>query len=232
VLRETIARGGVVVIPSFAVDRTEVALFHLRRLVRAGRILPVPVYVDSPMALAALRIYKSAIAGGSAEIRSGRNQDDVLDPGNLIEVRTVAESKALNQQSGPMIIISASGMATGGRVLHHLSQRLPDPRNSVVLVGFQAEGTRGRTLRDGAPSVKMLGRYVPVRAEIADVPGFSVHADQEELLAWLETAQRPPELVCVVHGNPPACNALRDAIEGRLGWKATVAANMEELSLG
>ncbi|MGO9059955.1 MAG: MBL fold metallo-hydrolase RNA specificity domain-containing protein [Candidatus Binataceae bacterium] len=232
VLRDTIKRGGVVLIPSFAVDRTEVVLFHLRRLVRAGRIPPVPVYVDSPMALAALRIYKSAIAGESAEMRSDRNQDEVFDPENLFEVRTVAESKALNQQSGPMIIVSASGMATGGRVLHHLSQRLPDPRNSVLLVGFQAEGTRGRTLRDGAPSVKMLGHHVPVRAEIADVPGFSVHADQEELLAWLGTAQRAPELVCVVHGNPPACNALCDAIKSRLGWKATVAANMEELSLG
>lgn len=231
VLRDTIGRGGVVLIPSFAVDRTEVVLFHLRRLLHAGRIPRVPVYVDSPMALAALRIYKSALADGDPEIRSGLD-GDVLDPGDLIEVRTVEESKALNQQAGPMIIISASGMATGGRVLHHLSQRLADPRNSVLLVGFQAEGTRGRTLRDGAPAVKMLGHYVPVRAQIADVPAFSVHADQEETLAWLACAPRAPELVCVVHGNPSACNALHDAIKDRLGWNVTVATDMEELNLG
>jgi metallo-beta-lactamase family protein len=231
VLSDTIARGGVALIPSFAVDRTEVVLFHLRRMVRSGEIPPVPVYVDSPMALAALRLYKSAMAESGSELRPAPGDADVLDPGHLIEVRTVAESRALNERPGPMIIVSASGMATGGRVLHHLSHRLEDPRNSVILVGFQAEGTRGRALRDGAPAVKMLGRWVPVRAQIADVPAFSAHADQEETLSWLGSAPHPPSAVWVVHGNPPSCEALCGLIKTRLGWNAKVAALMEEISL-
>jgi metallo-beta-lactamase family protein len=122
-------------------------------------------------------------------------------------------------------------MASGGRVLHHLAQRLPDPKNSVVLVGFQAEGTRGRTLADGAKEIKMLGRYVGVRAEVVSVPAFSVHADRRELVAWLRRAPRPPETVFVVHGEPPAATALHDAIERELGWTAAVPRYLEVVRL-
>lgn len=231
-LVRTFERGGMVVIPSFAVDRTEVILFHLRRLTRAGRIPNVPVYVDSPMALATLQVYRRAIADGTPEIqRELRSGDDPFDPGHLIEVRRVEESMAINEQRGPGVIISASGMATGGRVLHHLLQRLPEPRNTIVLVGFQAEGTRGRALADGAKAVKMLGRYIAVRADVVDVPAFSVHADQGEILAWLRTAPRAPQTTFIVHGEPVAADALHAAIEGQLGWTAAVPRYMEQVRL-
>jgi metallo-beta-lactamase family protein len=229
-IARTAERGGVVVIPSFAVDRTEVVLFHLRRLIRARRVPPIPVYVDSPMALATLRVYKHEIAARCPEIREGITPDD-LDPGDLHEVRTVDESIALNFQKGPMIIISASGMATGGRVLHHLANRLGDERNAVILVGYQAAGTRGRRLLEGEPTIKLLGRYIGVRAEIVNVPAFSVHSDQAETLQWLSTAPRPPEVCYVVHGDPAAAQALHDAIRRELRWNAVVPHHLEQVRL-
>ena len=226
----TVERGGSIVIPSFAVDRTEVLLLHLRRLVRDGRVPNLPVYVDSPMALAALGVYRQALAAGGIEIRPGFAGDgDPFDPGQLVEARTVEDSMAINDATGPIIIVSASGMASGGRVLHHLAHRLPDPRNTVVLVGYQAEGTRGRSLADGARELKLLGRYVGVRADVVSVPAFSVHADRREIVAWLRRAPRPPETVFVVHGEPPAAAALHDAIEAELGWTAAVPRFLERV---
>jgi metallo-beta-lactamase family protein len=185
----TAQRGGMVVIPSFAVNRTEVVLFHVRRLVQTGQIPNLPVYVESPMALAALQVYRQAIAAGSPDIHPALRADtDPFDPGRLGEIPTTAPSIAINAQRFPSMIIAACGMATGGRVLHHLGQRLPDPRHTVILVGFQTEGTRGRSFLDGARSVKMLGRYVPVCTEVVHVPAFAVRADQTELLDWLRTA--------------------------------------------
>jgi metallo-beta-lactamase family protein len=228
----TAERGGVIVIPSFAVDRTEVILFHLRTMVQAGRIPELPIYVDSPMALSALKLYTDAIAVGDAEIRPEMaGHAEVLDPGLTSEITTREESIALNQLDGPIIIISASGMATGGRVLHHLARRLPDSRNSVILVGYQAEGTRGRLLLEGASTVKLLGRYVPVRAEVVSVPAFSVHADREEILKWLATAPRPPELVFIVHGDPAAAQSLRGAVRKELGWDAIVPRHLEQVRI-
>ena len=228
----TAARGGVIVIPSFAVDRTEIVLFHLRCLELEKRIPKLPIYVDSPMALAALKLYQSAIAAGDSAIKPEvRGKPEMLEPANLSEVKTVEASIALNSQSGPMIIIAASGMATGGRVLHHLAHRLSDQRNTVVLVGYQAAETRGRLLLEGAPSVKMLGRYVPVRAEIVDLPAFSVHADQAEILAWLKSAAAPPEIVYIVHGEPAAAEHLRAAIVRELGWSAVVPRYLERVRL-
>jgi len=231
-IAHTIEGGGVAVIPSFAVDRTEVVLFHLCRIIRESRIPAIPIYVDSPMALAALRLYKTAIANGTAEVRPEMiGQQELLDPGNLTEVRTPNESKALNASGGPMVIVSASGMATGGRVLHHLAHRLTDSRNTVILVGYQAAGTRGRSLLDGADSVKMLGRYVPVRAKIVNVPAFSVHADRGELIAWLRGAKRRPQVAYVVHGDPPASAALREAISHQLGWNAVMPHHLEQVRI-
>lgn len=219
----TAARGGVVVLPSFAVDRTEVILFHLRRLVRAGRVPNLPVYVDSPMALASLAVYRQAIAEGSPEVQPElAREEDPFDPGRLVEAHKAEQSKAINERSGPLIVISASGMATGGRVLHHLLRRLPDERNTVLLAGFQAAGTRGRTLLDGARSIKMLGCYVPVRAEVVHVPAFSVHADQTEITDWLRGAPRPPSAVFFVHGEPEATASLHALVERELGWNAVV----------
>lgn len=228
----TAARGGMIIIPSFAVDRTEVILFHLHQLIEARRVPNMPVYVDSPMALAALEVYRQALSLGGVELNSTIQQEDhPFDPGRLIEARSVAQSMAINEQRYPSIIISASGMATGGRVLHHLANRLPDHRNTVVLVGFQTEGTRGRLLLEGARALKMLGRYVPVRAEIVNVPAFSVHADQTETLDWLRTAPREPDTVFVVHGEQDAAMALHEKIETGLGWTAAVPRQLEQVRL-
>ncbi|HEX9814115.1 MAG TPA: MBL fold metallo-hydrolase, partial [Myxococcota bacterium] len=185
-IQRVVDRAGVAVVPAFAVDRTEVILFHLKRLVESGKIPALPTFVDSPMALASLEVYRNAIREGDDQIRPELREDlEILRPVNLTEARTVEASKAIRDVRGPAMIISASGMATGGRVLHHLAQRLPDPRNSVIFVGFQPAGTRGRALIDGQRDAKLLGRHVPVRSEIVDLSNFSVHADQSELLDWL-----------------------------------------------
>jgi metallo-beta-lactamase family protein len=223
VVNRTIRRGGSVVIPAFAVDRTEVILMALRRLRASERIPDLPVYVDSPMALAALRIYRDAIRDGFPELRPDLcGAADPFDPGNLHETRTVEESKSLNSPRWPCIIISASGMVSGGRVLHHLEGLLPDEVNTVVLAGYQALGTRGRDLLDGANTLKIHGRYVPVRAEVVEVPTFSVHADATEVVAWLARAPRPPDVCYVVHGEPDAAAALRRRIAAELGWTTVV----------
>jgi metallo-beta-lactamase family protein len=231
-LVRTIARRGIVIVPSFAVDRTEVVLFHLERLVRARRVPAVPVYVDSPMATAALKVYRAAAARGDEDLRPEvAAAPELFNPAGLIETRTVEESIALNSLTGPAIIISASGMATGGRVLHHLANRLPDPANTVILVGYQADGTRGRRLLNGEPQIKMLGRYVPVKAEVVNVQAFSVRADQAELIGWLRVAPRPPEKVYVVHGDPAAAEALSAAIVKELKWNAIVAEQLQTVRL-
>ena len=232
VIRRTAARGGTVVIPAFAVDRTEVLLHHLRLLRAEGAIPDVPIAVDSPMALASLKVYREAVRDSSRDVRPELlDGPDPFTPDGLIEVRDVDGSKELDHRADPKIIVSASGMATGGRVLHHLARYLPDHRSSVVLVGFQAAGTRGRSLAEGARQVKLLGRYVPVRAEVVDLPSFSVHADHGELMAWLGTAPREPSAVYVVHGEPEGSAALVDAVADELGWVAVAPAYRERVTL-
>jgi metallo-beta-lactamase family protein len=228
----TAERGGAVVIPAFAVDRTEVLLLTLRRLEAAGLIPHLPVYADSPMALASLHAYERAVAAGDEEIRPElRGRADPFDPRDLVEAHHVEDSKAIHEAGLPCIIVSASGMATGGRVLHHLARRLPEARNSVVLVGYQAAGTRGRRLLDGASEVKLLGRYVPVRAEIVDAGGFSVHADGEELIAWAGQMPAAPRVAFTVHGEAEAAEALRGELAKRLGWSAVVPGHGERVRL-
>lgn len=231
-VRTTLQRGGTVLVPAFAVDRTEIVLHVLREAVLRGELPQVPVYVDSPMALAALEVYRRALhegaAGGvGADVRPElRDGCDPFDPGDLREVHDVRGSIALNAPGFPCVVVSASGMGTGGRVVHHLAEQLPDPRNTVVLVGFQAEGTRGRRLLDGERALKMLGRYVPVRAEVVDVPDFSVHADADELLEWLYPCVRspegPPEQCLVVHGEPHAAEVLASRVRDELDLAAVV----------
>ena len=218
VVTRTARRGGIVLIPAFAVDRTEVLLTVLHELMTAGRIPPLPVYVDSPMALRVLDVYRSAMRTANPleclPIRA-EAPDDLFDPGGgLHECPTVEDSKSLNELTAPAIIISASGMASGGRVLHHLARLLPDHRNSVVLCGFQAAGTRGRTLADGARSVKMLGRYVPVRADVEVLRSLSVHADADGLHDWITGLPEAPATVFVVHGEPEASAALAERLVG------------------
>lgn len=230
VVRRTAARGGSIVIPSFAVDRTEVVLLALARLVHEDRIPRLPIYADSPMALAVLDVYRKAMAGGSDEVRPGPWPDDPFDEaGDLREVPTPDGSRALHDLPFPAVILSASGMASGGRVLHHLARRLPDPRNAVVLVGFQAPGTRGDVLASGAQTVKLLGRYVAVRAEVLALRCFSVHADEDELLAWLGEAPHAPDVAYVVHGEPDAAAVVRERVSHELGWPAVVPRHGERV---
>jgi metallo-beta-lactamase family protein len=231
-ITRTAARGGTVLIPAFAVDRTEVVLHHLRQMTSSGAIPALPIYVDSPMALDALSVYRQAIRHHDPEIRPDLDAStDPFDNGWVTEVRAVEDSKALADLHGPMIIVSASGMATGGRVVHHLDRLLPNARNTVLLVGFQAPGTRGRQLADGARDLKMFGRYLRVRAEVVDLAAFSVHADQDELVAWLGTAARPPEVTYLVHGEPDASEALRDRINADDAQHAVVPKHHERVRL-
>jgi metallo-beta-lactamase family protein len=228
----TVARGGVVLVPSFAIDRTELLLLALRELTRAGRIPRLPVYVDSPMALAALEVYRRAVREAVPEIRASlRGMDDPFDPGDLRLARTVEESIRLNAPGEPCVVISASGMATGGRVVHHLAHLAPQPRNLILLPGFQVPGTRGRALLDGARSLKMFGGYVPVRAEVVGAEEFSAHVDADGMLAWLRDAPRPPQTCYVVHGEPGAAATLAQRIDDELGWCAVRPRHAERVLL-
>lgn len=231
-IRRTVERGGTVIIPAFAVDRTEVLLHHLGHLHDRGELPDVPIYVDSPMALAALRVYREAIDAASPELRP----ELLADPtpflsDRVIEAHEPDESKAITASPEPKIVISASGMASGGRVVHHLARYLPDARHTVILVGFQAAGTRGRALAEGAEELKMLGRYVRVRAEVANLPAFSVHADVDELLDWLRTSSTEPKAVFCVHGEESASHALAARITGELDWAAVVPRHGERVLL-
>jgi metallo-beta-lactamase family protein len=230
VIRRTVRRGGVVLMPAFAVDRTPVVLHHLRQMTADGRIPPLPVFVDSPMALAALEVYRNAIQEGSAEIRA-LGDGDPLDPGDLRLAHSVEESVRLNDPDFPCIIVSASGMATGGRVLHHLAHQLPSSRNTVILPGYQVPGTRGRQLLDGARAVKIHGRYVPVRAEVVSAPEFSAHADADELLGWLGRSPRQPDIAYVVHGQKDAAWTFAGRVEHQLEWTAVVPRYLETVRL-
>ena len=223
-LRRAFNRGGVVLAPAFSIDRTPVLLMALRELMRSGQLPTVPVYVDSPMALAALDVYRDAVRSGAEEIRAdlrGRSGDP-FDPGQLRLVHSVEESIRLNNPGEPCIIISASGMATGGRVVHHLEHLLPGPENLILLPGFQVAGTRGRDLLDGATSLKMYGRYVPVRAQVVGVDEFSAHADARGVVDWLRTSAVAPRTCYVVHGELDASQALARDIERDLGCCAVV----------
>ncbi|MGW1344475.1 MBL fold metallo-hydrolase RNA specificity domain-containing protein [Kribbella sp. NPDC002412] len=231
-IRTTAERGGVVLIPAFAIDRTAVLLHELTALARDGLMPRLPVYVNSPMALAALNVYRSAVSNKAPELRPEVvGGPDPFDPGDLRLVHSVEESIRISDPGRPSVVISASGMATGGRVLHHLARLLPGARNTVVLPGFQVPGTRGRALLDGARSVKIHGRYVPVRARIVGLSEFSAHADSGELVQWLSAAPQPPELVYVVHGEDHARAELAARIQDELDWTAVTPGHLERVRL-
>jgi metallo-beta-lactamase family protein len=224
IVNRVVKRGGSIVIPAFAIGRTQTFMYYLRQLENLQRVPKVPVYVDSPMALNATQLYLKH--NEDHDLQFARDEQNGGDPLSVHEfhlTRSVEESKGINNVKTPCIIISASGMVTGGRVLHHLAQRLGDARNCVILGGFQAEGTRGRALQEGAKTLSLYGQMVPVLAEIVEMGQLSAHAGKSELMRWLTGLQVPPKQVYLTHGEPAAAQSLQQAITEKFRWKAAVA---------
>jgi metallo-beta-lactamase family protein len=234
-LRDEILRavreGGAIVMPAFAIGRTQEVLFTVRALEQAKAIPEIPVFVDSPMAVDATPIFLAHRADHDDEMHAlvvaGA---EPLRPARVTFARSPDQSRAINGVKGPCLILSASGMATGGRVLHHLSRRLPDPSTTVLLVGFQAPGTRGASLQAGAETLRIHGEDVPVKARVATIAGFSAHADEAEVSRWLASFASPPHRTFLVHGEPTALSAAKQRMD-RLGWTAQVPRHLEEVTL-
>ena len=231
-IRETAERGGSVIVPAFAVERTQKFLFMLKELMETGKIPRLPVYCDSPMAIRAVDIFlkhSDEYTPQAAELI--RKYGSPLEWKGFTFAQTSAQSKMINESHVPSIIVSSSGMVTGGRILHHLAQRLPDPRNLVIFIGFQAPGTRGAMIKNRAPEVKIFGDFVPIRAQVAALEQFSDHADPPEMLEWLRTFQNKPAVTYLVHGEPMASSQLRDLMKKELGWNVQVAEYMERVEV-
>ena len=231
-IRETVGRGGSVVVPAFAVERTAKFIFMLKELMESGQVQRIPVFCDSPMAIKAVEIFLKHSEEYTAEAA-----DLIKKFGSPIEwpgftfAETAEQSKKINENQFPSIILSSSGMVTGGRILHHLAQRLPDPKNLVLFIGFQAPGTRGFTIKSGAPEVKIYGDFVPIRAQVAALEQFSDHADPPEMLEWLRTFRNEPTVTYLVHGEPAASSQLRDLMTKELGWNVQIAEYMERVEV-
>ncbi|MGE0114941.1 MAG: MBL fold metallo-hydrolase RNA specificity domain-containing protein [Steroidobacteraceae bacterium] len=226
IITRTCTRGGTVLIPSFAVGRAQSLLYHLQRLQAAQRIPSVPIYLDSPMAVDASDVFCNHPNDHKLSKEQCRELCNVAH-----YVRDTEESKALNNDYAPKIIISASGMATGGRVLHHLHHLVTDPRNTILFAGFQAGGTRGAALVGGATEIKVHGQVLPVKAEIANLEMLSAHADADEILGWLRNFKEAPKTTFVTHGEPVAADVLRHRIEEDLHWRCQVPEYLEKLEL-
>jgi metallo-beta-lactamase family protein len=226
IINKTVARKGVVIIPVFAVGRAQELLYYIHLLKAAGTIGNVPAYLNSPMAVDVTQIYHQH----RSEHRLTPAQCDAMCHAAHL-VNSVEESKQLNLQSGPMIILAASGMATGGRVVHHLKAFAPDPHNTILFVGFQAAGTRGAAILNGAESVKIHGEYVPVRAEVQALSNLSAHADYAEIMGWLGGFETPPRQTFITHGEPTAADALRHRIEETRRWRCLVPDYLQTVNL-
>jgi len=231
VVNETMDRGGRVIVPAFAVGRAEEVLYWLKRLEDAGRVRPVPVYLDSPMAVAALNFYARHERELDPDVRHGTGEIGAYATKRFQPIVSSRESREVVAARDPAIVISASGMATGGRVLHHLAAALPDSRNTILFVGFQAQGTRGRALIDGATTVKIHGGIVPVAARIEKVDSMSAHADSREIVQWLATFRSRPERVYLVHGEPPVQDVLKGTIEKLGDWSVHVPQHGETVEV-
>jgi metallo-beta-lactamase family protein len=232
IINETTGRGGRVIIPAFAIGRVEELLYWLKRLEDQNRLKPVPVYVDSPMAVSALNFYRKHEQELDVDVRSRHADVSAFCVKRLQPIASPKESKEITGSRGPAIVISASGMATGGRVLHHLAAGLPDPRNTVLFVGFQAAGTRGRSLVDGAKAVKIHGQAIPVAARVVKLDGMSAHADATEISGWIRTFTKPPQVTYLVHGEPSAQDALKRHIESTFGWNVRIPQHGQRVEVG
>jgi metallo-beta-lactamase family protein len=240
VINTTAERGGKVIIPAFALGRVEEVLYWIGRLEDARRIPVLPVFVDSPMARAVLDIYGSrlhemdadvAVGGQGGTVRTNLRRLCAFCTQKMTVVSSISESRAVQQMQQPSIVISSSGMATGGRVLHHLAHALPDDRNTVLFVGHQAVGTRGRQMLEGAAFTRIHGLDVPIRAHVASIESMSAHADSNEIMRWLGGFKRPPTLTCLVHGEPAAMDALKARIERELRWRVATPVHQERIDL-
>jgi metallo-beta-lactamase family protein len=227
VVNRTAQHGGIVLIPVFAVGRAQTVLHLLAGLRRDGRIPALPTFLNSPMAVDATELFVAS----RGQHRLGDHELAELCRGVEL-VRSVEESKQLTSRRGPMIVLSASGMLTGGRVLHHLLRVAPDHRNTIVIAGFQAAGTRGEALLHGARSVRVFGEDVPLRARVVHLDSLSAHADADELLAWLRSSPVPPRSVSVVHGEPIAAETMRRRVAHELAWPVRVPAPGDSVVVG
>jgi metallo-beta-lactamase family protein len=225
-IERTVGRGGTVVIPAFAVGRAQALLFHLERLKAGGKLRNVPIFLNSPMATDASEILCHHMADQRLSAEACRRACGVAR-----YVRSIEESKALNEDPTPKVIVSASGMATGGRVLHHLKRYAPDPRSTILFAGFQAAGSRGSAMVSGATTIKIHGEYIPVRAEVDNLPMLSAHADADEIMKWLGNFRSPPRTSFITHGEPTASDALRRRIQDELGWTCKVPEQLERAEL-
>jgi metallo-beta-lactamase family protein len=231
VVNRVAKRGGVIVMPAFAVGRTQTIMYIIRELENASRIPRLPVFVDSPMAISVTDLYMRHHEDHDLAFVTESKNGNPLDAHTVHYMRTVEDSKKINDVKTPAIIISASGMATGGRVLHHIAQRAPDPRNAILLAGFQAEGTRGRALEEGAKTLRMYGEDVPVAAEVVNLRQFSAHAGKSELIRWLTGLPAPPRQTYLVHGEPAASAALKFTIESNFRWRVSLPAYLQTIDL-
>jgi metallo-beta-lactamase family protein len=219
-------------VPAFAIERTQKFVFILKHLMESGQMPRLPIFCDSPMAIKAVQIFLKHTEEYSDDTRNLIQQHgSPLNWPGFTFASTPEESKKINQVASPSIIISSSGMVTGGRIMHHLAQRLPDPRNLILFIGFQAPGTRGFTIKSKAPEVKLFGDSVPIRAQVAALEQFSDHADPPELLEWLHTFRNQPGVTYLVHGEPDASGQLRDVMKKDLGWNVQVAQYLEKVEV-
>jgi metallo-beta-lactamase family protein len=231
IINNAVTRGGKLIVPSFAIGRVEEVLYWLRRLEHEKRIPVLPVYVDSPMAAGALQFYTERAHELDLEMKPAERHVSMFSTERMTVIATPQDSKELVASSQPSIVIASSGMATGGRVLHHLAAGLPNPRNTVLFVGYQAAGTRGRLLVDGAKQVKIQGEFVPVAAHVERIDSMSAHADAGEIMRWLSGFKRAPSMTYLVHGEPVALNALKASIASTLGWPVHIAGYLERVEL-
>ncbi len=232
IVHEAVARNGALVIPAFALGRTQTLLYYLHKLQAENKIPTLPTYIDSPMAIKVTDLYESHASYHHISVERARGQlISLFDSANMHFCQTVESSKAINEIKKPIIIISASGMSTGGRILHHLYHRLQRPDDTVLFVGYQAEGTRGRDLLEGAKTIRMFGQDVPVRCQVREVSGLSAHADQPELLRWLSAFQGSPKFTFITHGEVESAKALQTEITSRLGWRTYIPYYLESFEL-